>query len=64
MQGRRVVVHYIAAQENLKISEHVRDEETKQDQARNGHDGLLSYRGFVESRHLQERRISDYGTHE
>ena len=62
MQRLGVMVHNGSAQEDLKISKHVRNQEPEQDQASHGHDGLLPDRGFVESRYSHQLRMSDYGT--
>src|SRR5262245_2233809 len=64
VQGFSVMVHHFTADENLQITKHVHDQESKQDQTTHGHDGFLADRGFFESRHAHQLRISDYRTHE
>ena len=46
-----IMVHDGRTQENLKIAEHVRNQESEEKQTSYGHNGLLADRGFVESRH-------------
>src|SRR5215207_203333 len=43
-----IVVHDLAAKEDLKIAEHVRHQESKEDQTGDRHDGFLADRGIVE----------------
>ena len=50
MESFRVVVHDFAAKEDLKIPQHVQDQESEQYYSRDRHDGLLADRGIVEPR--------------
>ena len=63
MQRFGVVVHDFCAKKNLKIAEHVRNQESEENQAGYRHDGLLADRGFVKSRHFRQLRISKYSAH-
>ena len=64
MQRLRVVIHDFPAEKELKIAEHVRDQETEEDQSRDRHDRLLADGRVIKAGDSIQASSRKYGAHE
>jgi hypothetical protein len=57
------VVHNLAAEKNLEVSEHVHDKESEQDEARHCHNGFLADGGVIKTSDSGQIIFGYYRTH-